>query len=72
MTEQTRQELEAQLAAARAARHKLMIGGKTASISYQGRSVTYNAASIDKLDLYIREIEMKLRGGRARSRPIGF
>ena len=56
MTEQTVAE---RLAEARGALHRLRIGKASASISSGGRSVTYHAADISKLQAYVRELEQQ-------------
>ncbi len=56
MTEQTVAE---KLAEARGALHRLRIGKASASISSGGRSVTYHAADITRLEAYVRELEQQ-------------
>lgn len=53
-----------QLAEARAAYHKLMLGEKLVTVRYADRTVSYNQTSVDKLRAYIAELEMKLNGRR--------
>lgn len=69
-----REKLLVQLDEARAALHRLELGGQTASVSYDGESVTYSAANRGDLRQYIRTLEAKLglRAPRARSRGVRF
>lgn len=68
----TTQELENQLAQAEQARHKIMTGKSTVSISYAGRSVTYNQANLSDLNVYISELKMRLGRGGRRSKGVFF
>ncbi|MFC6490682.1 gpW family head-tail joining protein [Nitratireductor sp. GCM10026969] len=75
LTPEQRAELEAQLKKARAALFKLETGAMTASITYEGESVTYRATSIGALRNFVRELEAKLglrKSARARSRGVIF
>lgn len=59
MAEDT-ETLQANLAEARAAFHKLRIGKQTASASYDGKAVTYAKADMPALAAYIRSLETQL------------
>lgn len=68
----TTEVLKQRLEEAEEARHQLAIGKKTVSIGYEGRNRTFSQATMAELEKYIRDLEQKINGGRARSRPIGF
>lgn len=75
LSPQQRAVIEAQLEEARTALHRLNIGDREASLSYDGEQVTYSAADRGSLRVYIRELEAKLgqrRFARARSRGVVF
>ncbi len=55
--------LQARLAEAEAALHELQIGKRTASVSYDGKSVTYTAAKIADLQSYILNLRIQLGQG---------
>jgi hypothetical protein len=65
--------LQGQLAEARAARHQLMIGKAAASVSYDGKSVSYSRSNVGDLDSYIaflcRQIA-ELQGTAVRRGPV--
>ncbi|MGD9766862.1 MAG: phage head-tail joining protein [Pseudolabrys sp.] len=52
--------LQAQLVEAEGALHQLLIGRRTASISYDGKSVTYTQATINELRNYIAELRRQI------------
>jgi hypothetical protein len=67
----TQEQLQAWLTAAEAARHDLMIGVREVSISSSsGKSVSYVAADVGKLDTYITWLQRQL--GQSTSRPFTF
>jgi hypothetical protein len=75
LTIQQRALLEAQLTEARAALHRIEIGGAEVSLSYNGESIAYSAATSGGLRVYIRGLEAQLgyrSSGRARSRGVIF
>lgn len=53
-------KLTARLTEAESALHKVMIGGGTASIAYDGESVTYTQTDEGKLRRYIAELRAQL------------
>ena len=53
--------LQARLAEAETARHKLMIGQIAATVSTDGDSVTYTRASLPNLERYIHELRLQLQ-----------
>lgn len=64
--------LQARLTEAEEALHRLQIGEQTASVGYDGKSVSYTQANIGALRAYIRELEAALGlKPAARSRAIG-
>jgi len=75
LTAEQRALLEAQLADARAALHRVVTGRAEVSLSYNGESITYSAANEGDLRQYIRELEAQLgyrTSARARSRGVIF
>ena len=57
----TQQQLEAWLSEAEQARHELIVGNKAVSVSSSsGKSVTYTAAELTKLDAYIASLKAQL------------
>ena len=57
----TQQQLEAWLAEAEQARHELMLGDKAVSISSgSGKSLSFAATDLGKLDLYIASLRRQL------------
>lgn len=62
---------ETELAEAKKALHQLMTGRKAVTVSYEGESVTYTAATEGNLRRYIAELETKL-GQRAWARRPGI
>lgn len=75
LTPEQRAAIEAKLAEAREALHRLELGNKEASVSYSGEQATYSAADRASLRKYIRDLEAQLglRGsGRARGRGVIF
>lgn len=57
MSQPTEQQIRDWLTEARTARHALIIGEGVVSMSQGGRSLTFNQASIARLDAYIAELE---------------
>ncbi|WP_274426758.1 gpW family head-tail joining protein [Chelativorans sp. YIM 93263] len=75
LTPEQRAKLEAQLEKARDALFKLETGAMTASVTYEGESVSFRASSIGSLRQFIRDLEAKLgqrKSARARSRGVIF
>jgi hypothetical protein len=75
LTPEQRLIAERQLSEAQAALHRIEIGGQTASVAYDGESVSYSAANVGSLRQYIRSLEAKLglrASARARSRGVRF
>ena len=75
MTEEERQAVQAQLAAARDALHRLEIGQMEVSVSYNGETLSFAAADRASLRNHIRSLEVQLglrTIGRARSRGVVF
>lgn len=68
MTDAERAQIEAWLAEARGARHQLLIGASTVSVSSGGKTVSYSQADLARLDLYIASLMSQL--GLMRTRPI--
>ena len=69
--------LQLWLGEALTARHALLTGKRTVSVSYDGKSVTYGAADIARLDAYITSLQAQIAdatGQRRRRGPmmIGF
>ncbi len=67
--------LEARLDQARDALHRLELGDREASVSYDGEQVSYSAADRGSLRAYIRTLEAQLgvrQRARARSRGVRF
>ena len=62
--------LQARLTDAQLAYHKLMIGGAMASVSYDGKSVTYTQATMSNLAAYITLLQNQIAAllGTARRR----
>lgn len=62
LTAEERAQLEQHLQEAREAKHKLLVGTKVVQVGYGERRVQYrdSATDLEKLDLYIRELEQKL------------
>lgn len=57
----TQQQLETWLADAEQARHELMLGRAAVSVSSgSGKSVSYTATDLGKLDLYIASLRRQL------------
>lgn len=71
---ESREQIEIWLNEARQAKHDLVTGRKEVSISYQGRTLTYNQTSVtmEQLDRHIADLEAKLKGGRSRARRVFF
>lgn len=55
--------LQARLVEAEAALHKLQIGQQAATVSYDGKSVTYSQARIADLQSYILNLRIQLGQG---------
>ncbi|MCQ1766136.1 gpW family protein [Neorhizobium galegae] len=75
LTVEQRALLEAQLSEARAALHRLEIGGAEVSLAYNGENITYSAANAASLRQYVRTLEAQLglrTSSRARSRGVIF
>lgn len=73
----TQAQIEADIASLNAAKLQLGLGTKTASVSYDGRSVTYTQTDIGKINGLIMELQMELASigagpVRRRSFPIQF
>jgi hypothetical protein len=56
----TTQQLQAWLAEAEEARHELLIGRKTVTVSSNGKSQTYAQTDLGKLDAYIVSLRSQL------------
>lgn len=66
----TTQQLTAWLAQAEQARHELLIGERAVSVSSSsGKSVTFTATDIGKLDVYIASLRAQLGQASGLSRP---
>lgn len=63
--------LQTQLVEARQARHNLAIGSLREQVRMQDRTVTFTAASMDRLDAYIRSLESQLGISTNRRRAVG-
>lgn len=61
--------LQARLTAAETALHELALGAKTVSISFDGKSMTYNQTNMATLRAYIAELRQQLGLGGGRQRP---
>ncbi|AZN72263.1 phage tail protein [Georhizobium profundi] len=75
LTVEERAVVVSQLAEAQAALHRVEIGGQTASVAYDGESVSYSPANVGQLRHYVRTLEAKLglrASARARSRGVRF
>jgi cephalosporin hydroxylase len=61
------------LVEAEEALHKLLTGQRTVSMSYNGRTVTYNQQDIGKLQEYIRQLKSEIaqEAGTSTRRPFG-
>lgn len=70
MTTEERAQLEAWLSQAQLARHELMIGGKAVSISSGGKTVSYTAGDLVRLDQYIASLKRQLGIEGAVAKPI--
>jgi hypothetical protein len=55
--------LEARLAEAETALHEVVVGGKVATVSSNGRSVTYTQADVQELRRYIQGLRVALGRG---------
>lgn len=67
--------LQLWLAEANIARHNLLTGTKEASVSYDGKSVTFTATDAYRLDAYIADLERQIgeQSGTVRRRgPVQF
>ena len=53
-------QLQLWLAEANIAKHKLITGTKEASVSYEGKSVTFTAAEAYRLDSYIADLTRQI------------
>ena len=62
--------LQARLAEAEEALHRLAIGEKEVQAGYNGKSVTFNQSSMQRLRAYIAELKRQL-GQSGRPGPIG-
>jgi signal recognition particle GTPase len=62
-------DCETRLLEARIALHKLATGTAEVSVGYGDRSVTFRAANIDQLRVYIRELEQECGGETKRRQP---
>lgn len=62
---------QADLQEARKALHNLLVGKKAIKLQQNGRSVEYQQADIEKLKLYVSDLESKLGTTITRRRPIG-
>lgn len=76
LSSQTLSQLQTWLAEAQVAYHKLLIGGKQASVSFgAGKSVTYTQADATKLQAWINSLQAEIdaRGGTTTKRaPVRF
>jgi hypothetical protein len=75
LTDIERAAVQLQLDEARLALHRLEIGQGEVSLAYNGETVTYAAADLASLRLYIRGLEAKLGlrlYARARARGVVF
>lgn len=61
--------LQTRLAAAELALHELSIGARTASLSFDGKSMTYSQTNMGALRAYIAELRQQLGLGTGRARP---
>ena len=61
--------LEEKLRQAEEAYHSLMTGSMVASITKDGREVSYTRADADKLQKYIMELKAQINGGHTNRRP---
>lgn len=52
--------LQIWLSEAEAARHRLITGALTASITYAGRSVSYSQSSMGSLNAYIEDLKAQI------------
>ena len=67
--------LQQWLLEAKLARHKLMTGSKEASVSYEGKSVSFTQADSYRLDAYIADLQRQidaLMGTVRRRGPVQF
>lgn len=64
--------LQARLVEAEAALHKLMLGNQRVTVSYDGKSVTYTAATAAGLRAYIVELRAQLGTGSRRAIGVQF
>lgn len=67
--------LKGRLLEAETALHQLLIGAKTTSVSYEGKSVSYTQANIDQLRAYIADLKQQIgtiEGSMPRRGPIHF
>lgn len=61
-------QLQAWLTSAQSALNDLMTGGKVATVSYDGKSVTYTQANVANLMAWIQQLKAQLGvGGRRRA-----
>jgi len=70
MTNEQRAQLEARLAEAEQALHELTIGGRAVSISSGGKTVSYTAGDLSRLDQYIASLKRQLGVSGAVAKPI--
>ncbi len=61
-----------QLIEARQALHELMTGKRVATVTKNGRSVSFTSATLSELKAYISELEEELGVAIRRRRPAGF
>lgn len=60
------------LEAAKLAMHKLMTGESEVSVGYGDRNITFRAADVEQLRVYIRELEQECGDCTKRRRPFGM
>lgn len=63
--------LQGWLLEAQTARHNLLIGKMTASLSVEGKSISYTQADLWKLDAYIAGLQRKIDDANGVPRPRG-
>ena len=70
----TTEELQTRLDEAETALHKLLTGQQTVRLEYDGKSVTYTAASAGDLRAYIGQLQVNLglKSRRSRAITVGF
>ena len=69
-----KEQYEALLVEAEAAKHTILTGKKPVRIEYQGRMVMYNNTeqSMKDLNNYIAELKINIRGRRCRAISVSF